>query len=129
MQFTQEAQCNAGQPHNDEATSILMHLLRQDAGGVVLTTQQFAKLLKKSEAGLRLAESRYRSRHGRELLPEPLMKNADGRIWSIAQVAHWLVRGGAEGEERSKPQADLARSNKRVGRPRKAVGSFTQQVA
>jgi hypothetical protein len=52
------------------------------------------------------------------------MKNGGGRIWSIAQVASWLAQGG---QTKATPSASVDKPTKRVGRPRKTVGSFTQQ--
>lgn len=121
MQFTHNSvRRNVGQPHAEAHLSVLMHLLHQDVGGVVLTTLQLAKILGKTETGLRLAESRYRSRTGRELLPQPLLKNGAGRVWSIGQIAEWLLGGNLDVAAEGAPILP-SKARAKPGRPRKSV--------
>lgn len=117
-----EAQRNVEpQPHPEAPISVLVHLLHQHAGSFVLTTSQVAALVGKSEAGLRLAESRHRSKHGCDLLPSPLLQNAEGRVWSIAQIAQWLVLGGVDLAVEANPPTRTEKPAKLLGRPRKLL--------
>ncbi len=111
-------QCNAEQKA-ESSLAVLVQMLHQHVRSFVLTTPQFAELLGKSESALRLAESRHRSKFGNGLLPPPLYQNAEGRVWSIHQVALWLAQGG-----QNKPMPMPAVSgdqpaSRRPGRPRK----------
>lgn len=119
------------QPHLEASLSMLMQLLHQHAGSFVLTTPQLAALLGKSEAALRLAESRHRSKSGCDLLPQPLFQNGDGRVWSIAQVARWLVQGGVDRAVVANPPvgAEKEKPAKRVGRPRKVLVADVGELA
>jgi hypothetical protein len=119
---TNQAQCNVEQPSIEEASrAALVQLLHQHAGGAfVLSTSQVAALLGKSEAAFRLAESRYRGRHGRDMLPKPLFQNNLGRCWSIAQIAAWLTQG----PELAPTSLVADQPRKRPGRPRKAVSTM-----
>lgn len=114
----QQAQCNVEPPPPIEASqAVLVQLLHQHAGGAfVLTTSQVAALLGKSEAAFRLAESRHRGRHGRDMLPKPIFQNGEGRCWSISQIATWLAQGGNDA-----PALPAAGPRKRPGRPRKST--------
>ena len=121
QQHQQLAGRNA-QPLAEASIRILTEMLHGQVGKLVLNTIDFAALLGKSEHALRLAESRHRARHGRDLLPQPLLKNVSGRIWSIEQVARWMVQGGASAasEEALAPHIE---SPRRPGRPRKSTSA------
>jgi hypothetical protein len=105
----------------ESSHAVLVHLLHQHARSFVLTTPQVAAILGKSEAGLRLAESRHRSKYGCDLLPVPLLQNAKGRAWSIDQIARWLARGD---ETKTTPLDGAEKPTTRRGRPRKTGGGF-----
>jgi len=117
------------QPQPEASLSMLMQLLHQHADSFVLTTPQLAALLGKSEAALRLAESRHRSKNGCDLLPLPLFQNAEGRVWSIAQIAQWLVQGGVDRAVEANPPARAEKSAKRPGRPRKLLAANVGELA
>ena len=115
----QQAQRNVEQPQIEASQAVLVQLLHQHAcGAFVLSTSQVAALLGKSEAAFRLAESRYRGRHGRDMLPAPLLQNGEGRCWSIAQIAAWLTQGGNDAQA-----LPAAEPRKRPGRPRKSTST------
>jgi hypothetical protein len=123
MHHTEDVQRNAEQgPRTEASHAVLVQLLHQYARSFVLTTPQVAGILGKSEVALRLAEARYRSRFGAELLPRPLLQNAAGRAWSIDQIARWLAR---DNETKTTPLAGAEKPAQRRGRPRKmATGGF-----
>lgn len=125
LHIENDVQRNAEQePRTEASHAMLVQLLHQHARSFVLTTPQLAEILGKSESALRLAESRHRSKFGTDLLPQPLLQNAEGRVWSIVQIASWLAQGG---QTKATPSASVDKPTTRVGRPRKTVGSFTQQ--
>lgn len=117
-----EAQSNFG--HRPEATSasmqILAEMIRSEVNKLVLTTADLARLLQKTEAALRLAEARHRSRHGVELLPRPLLKNGGGRIWSVLQIAEWMVSGGCQPLQSAAGSTVPINCRRGPGRPRKS---------
>lgn len=115
-----EVQRNVEQPHTEASQAVLLQLLHQHAGGAFfLNTSQVAALIGKSEAGFRLFESRYRSKCGHDFMPRPLLQNAEGRVWSIAQISRWLAHDGLN----SQTETSLTSSKpvKRTGRPRKST--------
>lgn len=112
------AQCNAEQKA-ESSLAVLVQMLHQHVRSFVLTTPQFAELLGKSEPALRLAESRHRCKFGNDMLPPPLYQNAEGRAWSIYQVARWLAQH--DGQNKAAPSArSCDQPARRPGRPRKS---------
>lgn len=111
-------------PEAQASVQILAEMIRAEVGKLVLTTSDLARLLQKTEGALRLAESRFRSRQGgAELLPPPLLKNGEGRIWSVLQVAAWMAGcGGAHGPADAMHEPPSAPVRRR-GRPRKTSSS------
>lgn len=120
MVHTEEVvQRNAEQIKSESSQAVLVQLLHQDAQSFVITTRQLARLLGKSEAALRLAETRHRAKFGAEFLPKPLLQNAEGRVWSIVQIAQWLAQ--EDQAEATTPLPGLETVPKKLGRPRKAA--------
>ena len=119
MVHTEEVQRNAEQIKSESSQAVLVQLLHQYAQSFVITTRQLAQLLGKSEAALRLAEARHRKKFGAEFLPKPLIQNADGRAWSIVQIAQWLAQ--EDQEAKVAPMPGLEAAPKKLGRPRKAA--------
>lgn len=123
MSYTDQVQCNAEQPPQAEASrAMLLQLLHQHAGGAfVLSTTQVAALIGKSEAAFRLFESRHRAKYGHDLMPKPLLQNAEGRVWSIAQIARWLAQDALNRQAETILPASIDKPAKRRGRPRKGI--------
>ena len=109
---------NAQQLETSSSIQILTGLIHGQVGKLVLNTRDLASLLGKSEQALRLAEARHRSQHGRELLPPPLMKNGEGRIWTVVQIAEWMANAVVKVAAPCEASAVLARG---PGRPRKST--------
>jgi len=109
----------------ESSHAVLVQLLHQHARSFVLTTPQLAAILGKSEVALRLSEARHRSKFGAELLPRPLLQNAEGRAWSIAQIAKWLAHEAHDHDSQTKILPSEEKPAQRRGRPRKtAAGGF-----
>lgn len=123
MSYTDQVQCNAEQ--TEVSRAVLLQLLHQHASGAfVLSTAQVAALIGKSEAAFRLFESRHRAKYGHDLMPKPILQNAEGRVWSIAQIARWLAQDAQDGLNRQAEtslRASIDKPAKRRGRPRKGV--------
>lgn len=116
-------QSNSGQPASQASVQVLVDLIYDQVRKLVLNTAEVADLLGKSAQGLRLAEARHRSRFGRELLPPPLLKNGEGRIWTVPQIADWMASSGDKSSHLQSPPfpADPPAPPRRPGRPRKVA--------